>query len=74
MKSHGIGVGYRYPHDHPGADVEQQYLPDPLRERRYYSPSAEGMERLIGERLERLRVARGAAREEAGTHQRDARG
>ena len=30
MKSHGIGVGYRYPHDFEGADVDQQYLPDEL--------------------------------------------
>ena len=30
MKQHGIGVGYRYPHDFEGADVEQQYLPDEL--------------------------------------------
>ena len=51
MKTHGIGVGYRYPHDYEGADVEQQYLPDLLRDRRYYTPSDQGMERLIGERL-----------------------
>ena len=30
MKHHGIGVGYRYPHDYEDADVEQQYLPDEL--------------------------------------------
>jgi hypothetical protein len=60
MKSHGIGVGYRYPHDYEGADVEQQYLPDLLVDRRYYVPTNEGMERLIGERLERIREARGA--------------
>jgi putative ATPase len=60
MKSHGIGVGYRYPHDYDGADVEQQYLPDLLVDRRYYVPTSEGMERLIGERLERIREARGA--------------
>ena len=30
MKQHGIGVGYRYPHDYEGADVDQQYLPDEL--------------------------------------------
>ena len=30
MKQHGIGVGYRYPHDFEGADVDQQYLPDEL--------------------------------------------
>ena len=30
MKHHGIGVGYRYPHDFEGHDVDQQYLPDEL--------------------------------------------
>ncbi len=28
MKHHGIGVGYMYPHDFEGHDVNQQYLPD----------------------------------------------
>ena len=28
--------GYRYPHDYPGHWVEQQYLPDELKNRRYY--------------------------------------
>jgi putative ATPase len=58
MRSHGIGVGYKYPHDFPGADVEQQYLPDRLAGRRYYDPSEQGMEKQIGERLERLRTER----------------
>src|SRR3972149_715533 len=44
MRTHGIGVGYRYPHDYDGADVAQQYLPDGLSERRYYTPSGEGLE------------------------------
>jgi len=61
MRTHGIGVGYRYPHDYDGADVAQQYLPDGLSERRYYTPSGEGLEARIGERLDRLRVARAAA-------------
>jgi putative ATPase len=30
---------YEYPHDHPGAQVEQQYLPDGLLGRRYYRPN-----------------------------------
>ena len=30
MKHHGIGVGYRYPHDFEGADVDQRYLPEAL--------------------------------------------
>ncbi len=28
--------GYRYPHDYPGHWVEQQYLPDDLKDTRYY--------------------------------------
>ena len=28
--------GYLYPHDYPGHWVRQQYLPDGLRDRRYY--------------------------------------
>ena len=44
--------------DFPGADVEQQYLPDRLTGRRYYEPSEQGMERQIGERLGRLRNER----------------
>jgi putative ATPase len=58
MRQFGIGVGYRYPHDYEGADVEQQYLPDELRDRSYYRPSEVGVEIRIGERLERLRQAR----------------
>ncbi len=61
MKSHGIGVGYRYPHDFPGADVEQQYLPDRLVGTRYYEPSDQGFERQLGEFAERRRERRGAA-------------
>jgi putative ATPase len=51
MKQHGIGVGYRYPHDFAGHDVDQQYLPDALADRRYYLPSEQGYERTIGERM-----------------------
>jgi putative ATPase len=32
----GHGQGYLYPHDHPGARVEQQYLPDELAGTVYY--------------------------------------
>ena len=54
MKHHGIGVGYKYPHDYESADVEQQYLPDALRDRRYYEPTEEGWEARIKERMDRL--------------------
>ena len=29
-------TGYRYPHDYPGHWVRQQYLPDNLKNRKYY--------------------------------------
>jgi putative ATPase len=58
MRQFGIGAGYRFPHDYEGADVEQQYLPDELRDRRYYRPTEMGIEARIRDRLERLRDAR----------------
>jgi len=58
MRSHGIGVGYRLPHDYEGADVEQQYLPDTLVGRRYYEPSEQGWEARIKERMDTLAAAR----------------
>jgi putative ATPase len=62
-REQGHGQGYRYPHDFPGADVEQQYLPDELVGRVYYEPSDQGMETQIGDRLKRLRAARRASSE-----------
>jgi putative ATPase len=59
MRSHGIGVGYKLPHDYEGADVEQQYLPDKLVGRRYYEPSEQGWEARIRERMDALMEARG---------------
>ncbi|MEJ2870170.1 replication-associated recombination protein A [Actinomycetospora sp. OC33-EN08] len=56
----GNAVGYRYPHDERAAVVTQQYPPDELVGRDYYTPSGRGEERAISERLARLReVVRG---------------
>ncbi len=55
MKDEGYGGGYQYPHDHPGAWVEAQYLPDALVGARFYQPGEQGLEKAIGERLARLR-------------------
>jgi putative ATPase len=40
----GHGQGYRYPHDYPGHQVEQEYRPVRFRGTRYYEPSGEGEE------------------------------
>jgi putative ATPase len=57
-REQGHGKGYKYPHDFPGADVDQQYLPDELVGTTYYEPSDQGMEIQIADRLARLRAAR----------------
>jgi putative ATPase len=58
MKTHGIGIGYRYPPDFEGSDVDQQYLPDALRDRRYYYPLEHGYEATIAQRMEARTEAR----------------
>lgn len=35
-KKLGRSIGYKYPHSFPNAYVEQQYLPDELKDRKYY--------------------------------------
>ena len=56
----GHGKGYRYPHSDPLGVVRQQYLPDELIDRVYYSPTTHGNEREVTERLEKIRrIARG---------------
>ena len=55
-KSLGHGAGYVYPHNDPLGIVRQQYLPDSLAGRVYYTPTTHGQERDIAERLDRLRT------------------
>lgn len=51
MKELGYGSDYRYSHDFQQNFVEQQYLPDGLRDRVYYRPTEHGAEKKIRERL-----------------------
>lgn len=54
-KQLGHGQGYKYAHDAPHSVATQQYPPDDLVGRNYYEPTANGSEREIAVRLERLR-------------------
>jgi putative ATPase len=57
----GHGQGYQYAHDDPRGVVAQQYAPDDVVGRDYYTPTERGAERGMPERLARLRaVLRGA--------------
>ncbi|MCX5990886.1 MAG: replication-associated recombination protein A [Chloroflexi bacterium] len=51
MRESGYGKDYKYAHDYEGHFVEQQNLPDSLRDRRYYSPGDQGYEKEIKARI-----------------------
>ena len=51
MKGLGYGRGYQYAHDAPGARVDQEHLPEALRDRRYYRPTERGLEAELARRL-----------------------
>ena len=51
MKDLNYGQDYKYPHDYPGHFVEQSYLPDELKEKKFYQPQQNAQEVKILERL-----------------------
>ncbi|MDR3645044.1 MAG: replication-associated recombination protein A, partial [Clostridia bacterium] len=55
----GYGKGYRYAHDFKEKTTDMQCLPDNLKDRRYYVPTEEGVEKRVGERLKYLRGLKG---------------
>ena len=65
MRNLGYGRGYRYAHDYEDAQVEQQHLPDAIKDHTYYQPSDRGYERTIKANVKAFQVAR---RRNAGPH------
>jgi putative ATPase len=53
----GRGIGYDYPHDHPGQLSDQELMPDRLVGTRFYEPGE--TEAALRERLEEIRRGRG---------------
>ena len=58
MKGLGYGKGYEYAHDSEAKVAGMQCLPDGLRDRVYYHPTNEGIEKRIRERLDEIRKIR----------------
>lgn len=53
----GIGKGYRYPHDEADAFAKGEcYLPEAIKDMRFYEPTEYGLEGKIQEKLARLRA------------------
>ena len=51
----GHGIGYKYAHDYPEHYVEQQYLPNEIKDMKFYEPTEIGYEKNIKEHLNRLK-------------------
>jgi putative ATPase len=56
-KGLGHGAGYQYPHSFPGHFTPQQYLPAGLTGHRFYTPSDQGYEAQVAQRLAAWRNA-----------------
>lgn len=51
----GRGIGYKYAHDYPGHYVEQQYLPEEIKDARFYEPGELGYEKQMLDYLKKIR-------------------
>src|ERR1700680_37288 len=67
MKGLGYGQGYQYAHDLEGKVADMQCLPDNLRDRVYYRPTKEGIEKRIGERMEEIKRQRSRVSESSSS-------
>ncbi len=54
MKKLGYGKDYKYAHNYENGFVLQQFLPDEIRNKIFYTPSQRGVEKKIKERLKLL--------------------
>ena len=54
MKELGYSEGYKYAHDYEGNFVEQQFLPDALKDARFWKPQRNAAEDKLAERMRRL--------------------
>jgi len=62
MKAFGYGQGYQYAHDLEAKVADMQCLPDNLKDRVYYHPTEEGVEKRIKARLEEIRKVKPGSR------------
>ena len=54
-KNLGRGTGYKYAHNYPNHYVEQQYLPEEIKDARFYEPGDNGYEKKIKAWMEYIR-------------------
>lgn len=54
LKNDSSNKDYKYPHDYPASYVVQQYLPDKLKDKKYYHPKDIGYEKTIKEIYDKI--------------------
>lgn len=54
-KKLGKSIGYKYPHSYPGHYVEQQYLPDKIKDKIYYVPGKNKIEQAAAEYMKKIK-------------------
>jgi len=54
MEKLGYGKNYQYPHDFPQHFVTENYLPEGVKQRKYYTPGDLGFEEELKKRIENL--------------------
>jgi putative ATPase len=63
MKELDYGRDYQYAHDVEGRVADMECLPPSLVGRKYYLPTGEGREKLLGQRMEEIRRIKARKRE-----------
>jgi len=63
MKDMGYGEGYKYAHDYPDHFVEQQNLPDAIKDKKFYTPGTRGYEKEVDDRLKSWWQRKGKSKE-----------
>ena len=63
MEELGYGRNYMYAHDYEGHITAMQCLPDSLKDKHYYNPSDQGVEKRVRERKDQIEAWKKAQRE-----------
>ncbi len=54
-KKLGKSIGYKYPHSYPGHYIDQQYLPDKIKDKIYYTPGENKIEQAAAEYMKKIK-------------------
>ncbi|OGC77687.1 MAG: AAA family ATPase [candidate division Zixibacteria bacterium RBG_16_50_21] len=71
MEKLGYAKNYQYPHDFPGHFVSETYLPESLKQRKYYIPTEQGFETEIKKRIQILEKIKEQTRTSKGKKNKD---